>query len=408
MLDRDELRRRLQQCAPGYTLPREFYVDPDIYQFDVDEVLSRAWLIAAIEAEIPEPGSYVTVALGNSSVIVVRDRTGQVRAFHNTCRHRGARICAEEGGRVSRFVCPYHKWTYDLQGSLLGAPRMGADFERGVHDLRPVRTGIVGGCVYVALSEEAPDFTPFQQALEPFLAPYRLAEAKVAAQSTLLERANWKLVMENARECLHCAAEHPELKVSFPAVIGSGFDFTSSGNEDFGSRSEALGLPVRAVGDSWWHAGRYPLNPGCETISIDGNPVVAKRLSSYTERGLGGLRWATEANNFCHVLSDHAFLFSVLPTGPRESVVTAKWLVHRDAELGKDYTLDALTAVWTQTNLQDRALAENNQRGVDSIGYRPGPYSVEAEDFVIRFSDWYRGVATAACARLESACAPPR
>jgi glycine betaine catabolism A len=403
MLDRIDLRRRLERCEAGYTLPREFYIDSDIYEFDVDEVLARAWVMAAFEAELPQAGSYVTVTLGNSSIILVRDHDAKILAFHNTCRHRGARICADGAGRVTRFVCPYHKWTYDLQGALLAAPRMGADFPRARHALRPVRTGVVGGCVYVALSEEAPDFAPFQEAVEPLLAPYRLGEAKVAAQSTLIERANWKLVMENARECLHCAASHPELKVSFPAVIGSGFDFSASGNQEYLSRSEALGLPTQPVGGAWWHAGRYPLNPGCETISPDGNPVVTKRLSPWTERGLGGLRWATEANNFCHVLPDHAFLFSAFPTGPRESVVTAKWLVHRDAEVGRDYTLEGLMSVWTQTNLQDRALAENNQRGVDSVGYQPGPYSPEAEDFVIRFSDWYRQAARAACAGRQAA-----
>ncbi len=389
--EHSRLRDLLEASRPAHSLVREFYVDPGIYQFDVEEVFSRSWVIAGFSSELPQSGSYLALSIGSTPVVLVRGRDGEIRGFHNTCRHRGSRICEEGTGRVSRLVCPYHKWTYDHDGKLLAAPRMGAQFAATEYGLRPIRVGEVGGCLYIALSDEAPDFSPFQKAVAPLLAPYRLQNTKVAFASTLVEKANWKLVMENARECLHCSTEHPQLRQSFPTTIKSGFDFGESAhNRDFVSRLGRLGLPTAAVEDTWWHAGRYPLNPGMETISADGKPVVARRIIDVADGQLGGFRWATEPNNFCHALSDYVFMFSALPVAPLETVVTAKWLVHADAVAGVDYDVDALTTVWTQTNLQDRALAENNQRGVNGLGYRSGPYSAEAEDFVIRFSSWYR------------------
>ena len=119
------------------------------------------------------------------------------------------------------MICPYHKWTYELDGRLVGAARMPADFKIGDHGLLPVQVELAAGCIYVALTSGAPDFTPFRTALESRLGVYRLADAKVAFQSTLIEKANWKLVMENARECYHCAASHPELKLAYPVSYGA-------------------------------------------------------------------------------------------------------------------------------------------------------------------------------------------
>jgi Rieske 2Fe-2S family protein len=397
MMNRGEIRRLLDSSRPAHTLAREFYAAPELFDFDVDEVLTRSWLIAGFEVELPESGSYLAMTVGKTPVLLARGRDGQIRGFYNTCRHRGSRLCDDGIGRTGRLVCPYHKWTYDLEGKLLAAPRMGNSFETGLYGLRRIRVELVAGCIYIALSDEAPDFAPFQKALEPLLAPYRLSNAKVAFESTLLEKANWKLVMENARECLHCAASHPELKHSFPTTIQSGFAFgETEHNLRYRERLESLDLPTTAVEDTWWHAGRYPLNPGIDTISMDGRPIVARPLIDVPEGALGGFRWATEANNFCHVLRDYAFVFSAMPTGPMETIVTSKWLVHKDAVENIDYTIEALTTVWTQTNLQDRALAENNQRGVNGVGYVSGPYSSEAEDFVIRFSNWYRASVEAA------------
>jgi glycine betaine catabolism A len=395
MQDRTRVLELLGRSNADYSLPQAFYTDPDLYEFDVSAVFSRSWLMIGFEAELPEPGSYMAVTIGRSPVVVVRGRDGVIRGFHNTCRHRGSQICVDGRGRNVRLVCPYHKWTYELDGRLIGAGRMPADFTLEDHALRAVQVELLAGCIYVALTDEAPDFSPFRAAVAPLLAPYKMTDAKLAFESTLVEKANWKLVMENARECYHCAACHPELKQSFPVMVGRDFGDTEH-HRRFTARMGQLGLSTALVEGTWWHAERYPLNPGMESISMDGRAVVSRRLVGIEEKEIGALWWAVEPNSFCHAFSDYAFMFSAIPAGPQETRVVSKWLVHKEAVEGVDFTIDSLIEAWTKTNLQDRELAENNQRGVSGMGYLPGPYSQEAEDFVIRFGKWYRAAARSA------------
>ncbi|HUN77150.1 MAG TPA: aromatic ring-hydroxylating dioxygenase subunit alpha [Steroidobacteraceae bacterium] len=402
MYDKKRILDLLAQAQPGHTLPQPFYRDPDIYEFDVSAVFGRSWLMLGFEAELAEPGSYFSLTIGGNPILVVRGRDGAIRGFHNICRHRGAQICAEGSGKLSRIVCPYHKWTYELDGQLVGAARApeGLHFEE--HSLVPIRIERLEGCIYGALTDGAPEFSPFRDAAAPFLNPYRLGSAKLAYQSVLLEKANWKLVMENARECYHCAAWHPELKVSFPIAFNAGFRVTDgSRNAAYVAKMQELGFPVGPATGLWWHVGRYPLNPGVETVSADGRPLVAQRLLRTNSSEIGGLRWATEPNSFCHAFADYAFMFTALPAGPGETRVVCKWLVPKEAREGVDFRIPELTEVWAATNLQDRELAENNQRGIGGIGYRPGPYAEGAEELVVRFNHWYRETAASAAAAGE-------
>jgi len=400
---RHKVLELLGRSGPGHTLARAFYTDPELYEFDATAVFARSWLLIGFESQLSEPGAYVSITVGQNPLVVVRGRDGLIRGFHNTCRHRGSKLCGDGTGRSSKLICPYHKWTYELDGRLIGAARMPPDFRMEDHNLSPIRVESLAGCIYVALTNEAPDFNPFRTAVTPLLAPYHLAEARVAFQSSMLEKANWKLVMENARECYHCAASHPELKFSYPITYGVGVSKgVAEHNRRFAERMEELGLSTSPVEGTWWHAERYALNPGIESISVDGKPVVSRRLIDRTEHELGGVWFATEPNTFCHALSDYSFTFAVIPLGPQETRVDSTWLVHKDAVEGVDYTIDGLTETWTKTNLQDRELAENNQRGVNSVGYKPGPYSLE-EDFVSRFGSWYRKVAQSAAEEMKGA-----
>jgi Rieske 2Fe-2S family protein len=404
MYDPGKVLELLSGSPAGYTLPQAFYTDPEVFDFDLSEVYGRSWLMIGFESELPEAGSYLAVTIGRSSVLLVRGRDAVIRGFHNTCRHRGSQLCEEGHGRGAKLICPYHKWTYDLDGRLIGAARMPADFKSADYGLLPVRVELAAGCIYVALTSGVPDFTPFRAALESRLSVYRLSDAKVAFQSTMMEKANWKLVMENARECYHCAASHPELKLAYPTSYGAavGKDRLDY-NRRLAEKVERLGLSTAEAFGSWWHVERYPLNPGMESISMDGKPVVSRRLIGVEEKEIGGLWWAIQPHSFCHALSDYAFMFSVIPVGPQETRVESKWVVHKDAVEGVDYTIESLTQTWTKTNLQDRELAERNQRGVNGMGYVPGPYSLD-EDFVVRFGDWYRAmVASAAEARAPRA-----
>jgi Rieske 2Fe-2S family protein len=150
-----------------------------------------------------------------------------------------------------------------------------------------------------------------------------------------------------------------------------------------------VGLGTGPVEGAWWQAMRFPLNDGAVTLSMDGRLSCARLMCDAANGDIGSMRWSLEPHTFAHATSDVTFMFSAMPTGPEETVVTSKWLVHKDAVEDVDYRIDELTELWTKTNLQDRDLCEANQRGVNSLGYVPGPYSEEAEALVKRFVDWY-------------------
>jgi Rieske 2Fe-2S family protein len=390
MTDLARIRALLDSRRPGHALPREFYTDADIFSFDLDAIHHRSWILVGFEVELPTPGTTLAFNIGRSPVVVVRGRDMALRAFHNSCRHRGAQICPNGLMKRPRLVCPYHQWAYDLEGRLVHATRMAPDFDPAEHGLRPVALRTIAGTVYVCLSETPPDFEAFHDAFEPMLAPHQLHLGKVAFEATLVEKANWKLVMENARECYHCASNHPELSVTFPIGRKTLTDAEQQEiNETFGVRMAEQGLPVGPVEGAWWQAGRFPLNAGTQSLTMDGRPCVDRTIGHVGNGDVGSLRWALEPHSFAHALGDYVFMFSATPTAPEETVVTAKWLVSAEAVEGVDYTVPRLTELWDRTNLQDRDLAENNQRGVRSAGFIPGPYSPNAESLVLRFVDWY-------------------
>jgi Rieske 2Fe-2S family protein len=392
MSPRSEMLDLLASRKKFFSLPQPFYNDAALYELDLKGIWEQHWIFAGPECQIVEPGAYFTLTIGRSSVIVLRDRTHTIRAFHNTCRHRGSKLCEAEQGRLSSIVCPYHQWTYDFTGKLRHAGRMHEEFDTTDFGLVPVHVETVAGTIYVCLADNPPDFSEYKATLERFLAPHDLANAKLAHVAHLVEKGNWKLVMENSRECFHCATGHPELARSFITEYNSAELSEVAGVESLWERCEAMGLPY---GDSGRRPGRnfrisrMPLLDGAVSITMDGKPAVGKLLGDIPSGDIGSVRWPHFPSTFNHVLGDYAFFFRMLPTGPEETYVTAYWLVDRKAQEGRDYDLSNLVKVWDETNLQDRDLVERNQRGVNSVGYRPGPYSQKAEVGVIAFVEWY-------------------
>ena len=206
----------------------------------------------------------------------------------------------------------------------------------------------------------------------------------------LTEKANWKLAMENARECYHCPGAHPELARSFPVGAPAHFDFGEDKRQErFMARLAKSGLPIGPVEGEWWQAVRFTLNDGFKSMTMDGRHSVKKLMCDVRGGDIGSLRWSVEPHGFAHATADQLFMFSAMPVGPRETHIISKWLVHEDAVEDVDYKVEALAELWTRTNVQDRDLVENNQIGVESLGFRPGPFSPEAEALAIRFVNWY-------------------
>jgi Rieske 2Fe-2S family protein len=393
-MTREQVLELLRSRPPGHTLPGRFYNDPAIYQLDLAAVFERQWIFAAASCEITESGSYVTLTIGTSSIIVLRDENGDVRAFFNTCRHRGSRICDARASEAAMLSCPYHAWTYRLDGALMHAPHMPADLDKSALGLRPVALRELGGLIYVCLADHPPDFDLYARAVRPLLTPHGLERAKLAAEIDLIERGNWKLVMENSRECYHCRAQHPELMRTFLDIYDFANPAAMTEIDAFWERCRALGLLSGPAEGPEFRATRLPLTGGAVSITMDGRPAVTRRLGDVPDDNIGSLRWVYYPSVFNHALADYAVMVRMLPLGPQETLVTTKFLVDRDAVAGEDYDLQRLTEVWSITNDQDRQLVERNQAGVNSAGYRPGPYSPSLEAGVLKFTDWY-------CAQME-------
>ncbi len=389
-MDLDRIDTLFRQRREGHTLPQGLYTESNSFDFDMTAIYGQSWLMVGMDCELPKTGSYISMMVGNWPVIITRDRDGNIRAFHNSCRHRGSMICAVGSGTSPKLVCPYHRWTYDLDGSLFAANRMNDDFVKSDHGLKPVAIRNVEGALFICLSDDPPPFEEFGEKLSAYIAPHRPKDAKLAASAVLVENANWKLVMENARECYHCGTGHPALAKTFPVEMSRHFDSGEDARiKAFTATMDQLGLPQAAIEGHWWQIARFALNKDCVAISDGGRHVSKKLMCDVNGGDLGSMRFALDPHCFVHCTADSMFMFSAMPVGPNETHVFSKWYVHKDAVEGVDYDMASLTSLWTKTNLEDKQLAENNQVGVNSIGYTPGPYSDEAEMLARRFTDWY-------------------
>ena len=387
--------RQLKNRRDGFSLEQPFYIDQDYFRLDMETIWYRDWLFVGHDCEIPRAGNYFTAQIGDYPVVIVRGKDQVIRAFHNTCRHRGHRVCTQERGASAKLVCPYHQWTYDLDGSLVFARQMGETFDKSEFGLKTVHCESVAGYIFICLANEAPDFAPVRATIEPFLAPHRLAEAKVAHRNTIIEKGNWKLVWENNRECYHCAGNHPELCRTYPeapsatGVQGAKDDPVIA---EHWARCEAAGLPSEFTMDpsGQFRVARMPLIQDAESYTMSGKRAVRRPLSDDIGIShIGTMLLFHYPTTWNHILGDHAISFRVLPISAEETAVTTTWLVHKDAVEGVDYNLDELTHVWNMTNDQDRSIVEENAFGIRSPAYEPGPYSVDHEGGVMQFVEWY-------------------
>jgi Rieske 2Fe-2S family protein len=397
------LDRLIAQHTKGFALQREFQTDPGIYQLDLERIWRRGWLFAGHTCEVKRPGDYFVFDVDADSIIVIRGDAGRVNALHNTCRHRGMKVCAEGAGHVARLVCPYHQWSYARDGALVACGGMDrdSDLDRADFGLHRAHVREVGGLIFVCLAEAPPSFDGAERELGPMLRPQGFERARVAATRRYEVRANWKLVWENNRECWHCDVNHPEyVKANYdnapvddPVLkrqIEAEARATSARLATHGLQidyQEAGMVPFPSP-DRWWSINRTPLVPGWLTESLDGRPV-APIMGDYPSHDVGTLRMRTMPNFWNHASADHAVSTRLAPAGPQRTLVQVQWLVHADAVEGQDYSLDALLPFWQLTSEQDWGLCERNQAGVNSSAFTPGPYSTKRESNVIRYTEWY-------------------
>lgn len=389
----------------GHSLLQAFYSDPDVYRADLDAVWRRGWVFAGHTCEIPNPGDYFELRLDADSILIIRDESGKVQALHNVCRHRGSLVCDEPCGHVKKLVCPYHRWAYHLDGSLLHAPGMQESLDKNSLGLKRVAHQETGGLIFICLAENPSDFNPARALLDPLLKPQGFERAKVAKCVDYLVKANWKLVWENNRECYHCNANHPQyIKANFDHYNAD--DTSPVIREQIAAavqRSEAkwasVGLAANhtqtgmtpfpdAERNVWYSANRTTLVEGYVSETMDGRQV-APLMGDYRDADVGTLRMRTLPNFWNHSSCDHGVSTRLLPAGPEHTAIRVWWLVDRDAQEGRDYELSKLMPFWQLTSEQDWEICERQQKGVASSAYTPGPYSTYKEYNVERFICWY-------------------
>ena len=390
----------------GHSLPQGLYTRPDVFEADLDVLFRKHWIYIGLECDVPEPGDATVIDIGATSLILLRDDDGEIRVVHNVCRHRGSRLLDAGPTVVSKLVCPYHQWTYELSGELVHAPHMGTNFDRSCRSLKPVAFRSIGGLIYACLSDNPPkDIDRLERVMNERLAPYGLRDAKIAHQTEVIEEGNWKLTIENNRECYHCAANHPELCVSF-VELDFGYDPETLSEDDRAMAQEHGRLYAERI--KAWESDGFPSAPveqlaghetnfrtqrliisgAGESHTPDATAASARLLGTMTRKDLGDTHlWGL--NSWSHFMGDHAVTAMVIPLSANRTLVRTKWLVHKEAVEGVDYELDKLTSVWITTTEQDAELIGRSQSGVEDPAYEPGPYSQFTEKQLDYFATWY-------------------
>jgi Rieske 2Fe-2S family protein len=401
----DKIGDLINQHRSGGALAGPFYSDEDVYRADLDRIWRRGWLFAGHSCEIPKPGDFFTLDVDADSLVVIRSEEGAIRCFHNVCRHRGSLICSEPSGHSKRLVCPYHQWTYGLDGRLVACRGMEEEFDKAQFGLNAVHVRELDGLIYLSLAEHPTPFEQAQELISPFTRPQGFSGAKVAKAVDYMVRANWKLVWENNRECYHCNVNHPQyIKANFDHYNAD--DTTPRIREQIHSalarrerQQTAAGLAAThkqtgmtcfpdADNNIWFSSNRTPLVDGWVTESMDGK-MVAPLMGDYKTSDVDTLRIRTLPNFWNHSSCDHGVSTRLLPAGPQLTSIRVWWLVAGDAVEGKDYELSKLMPFWQLTSEQDWEICERQQRGVNSSAYRPGPYSTYKEYNVDSFVRWY-------------------
>ncbi len=361
------------------TLPSSWYYAQDVYALEKERIFCREWLCVAREEELPAPGDFRVLDVVGESIILVRNRHGVLRAFYNVCRHRGARLCrmdeaappglAVQGGVIASrtILCPYHQWSYDLDGHLVAAPHMGnvPGFEKSAVNLYPVGVECWGGFVFLNLTPgEARPFAAQVGAIAERISRYPLADLRIGHSISYSVAANWKAICENYNECYHCGGVHPELCSVVPAFReagGSGLDWLQ-------------GVPHREGAVTFSYSGTTDRRP-FPTLDAD------ERV-----RHKGELIYP---NLFVSLACDHAAAFILQPRGPERTEIVCHFLFE-PCEIEKE-GFDAADTVefWDITNRQDWAICESVQRGMHSRVHQHGYYA-PMEDYSLDIRRYVR------------------
>ncbi len=348
----------------AFTLPARYYTDAAFLRRELDGLFGKMWFYAGRSQEIASPGQFVVRELNGHNIVVTRNERGEPRAFHNICRHRGTRICTEAAGHLAGSLqCPYHAWTYDLDGRLIGAPHMDEvpHFSRSDYPLQRVHAAEWDGHVFLNL-DASPE--PLAAQLGPLVEKFRgwrMPDLRLGHRIVYDVKANWKLIIQNYNECLHCPNLHPALnKLSH---------YLSGENE-----------PLRPT----YMGGVMDLKPGVATLSMDGScpRAILPGLSADESRRV--YYYCIFPNMMLSLHPDYMLTHTLWPVAPDRTINVCEWHFQPSELARPDFDASDCIDFWDMTNRQDWHVCELSQAGIGSPAYVPGPYS-NREDLLYAF-----------------------
>lgn len=356
--------------AGARPLERRYYSSDEVYRVELERIFGREWLCVGRAEQIAKPGDYFLFNLGDESLIVVRDRAGVARAHYNVCRHRGTRLCeAGQGHLPETIMCPYHAWTYGLDGHLAAARLMQdvPGFDRADYGLFSAALMEWQGFLMLSLADEP---APFERAFAPLLGKWdawRLAELRAGARIEYEVAANWKLLFENYSECYHCPLIHPALTALSPP---------SSGRND--------------LVDGPFLGGPMDLSEDVHSMTIGGHTARPPIQSLPRDEHQHVYYYTIFPNMLLSLHPDYVLVHTMRPLGPQRTHITCEWLFETEVMARPGFDPSDAVAFWDMTNRQDWHACEQSQLGINSRKYVPGPYA-HAEGMLWAFDQYYLG-----------------
>ena len=353
------------------TLPAAYYVERRCFDVEMERLFARTWLCAGRTEQIANPGQFFLRDVLGEPVIVTSNAAGRVRAFYNVCRHRGTRLCTAADGQFSGAIqCPYHAWTYDLDGRLIGAPHMDevSHFRREDYPLHAVAADVWDGHVFINLDAQAAPLAAQLADLPGKFQAWGMAGLRLGRRIVYDVKANWKLIVQNYNECLHCPNLHPALNRLSHYLSGE--------NE-----------PLHAN----YMGGRMDLRPGVETMSTDGlcRRAVLPGLTAEDARRV--YYYAIFPNMLLSLHPDYMMVHTLWPIAPDRTINVCEWHFQPSELARPGFDASDCVEFWDMTNKQDWHVCELSQAGIGSRAYTPGPYS-NREDLLFAFDQMIVGL----------------
>ena len=355
-------RKTAERLAGGAkSLPQRYFISPEIFLEEQERIFSRQWLLVGHQNQVAKEGDYFLAQVAGESLIVIRDQKSQVRGFYNVCRHRGTRLCEARNGHLSAIQCPYHAWTYGLDGRLIGAPHMDdvPGFDKADYPLHRVNIGIWEGFIFVNLENKATGVSdPGYNSLEKWFAPlngkfshWNMSILQPAKRVEYDVRANWKLMFENYSECYHCPGVHPQLQKVSP--------YDSAEND---------------LREGPFLGGFMKINQG-KSLTMSGNACAT--FVGKIENLQQVFYYSIFPNMLLSLHPEYVMMHQLWPQSPERTLIVCDWLFHPDAAGAGQavYNPDDAIEFWDMTNKQDWRVCELSQQGIASRAYEPGPYS---------------------------------